>query len=105
MVRVVPVLYVLAFVIMFLTAFMAVPLVVSWLMDDGAAAAFEQAMLLGGSAGVALWIIARRQKQELQTRDGFLLVSLVWMVLPALAALPLLIQLPGLSFTDAYFDF
>lgn len=104
MVRVVPVLYVLAFVIMFLTAFMAVPLVVSWLMDDGAAAAFEQAMLLGGSAGVALWIIARRQKQELQTRDGFLLVSLVWMVLPALAALPLLIQLPGLSFTDAYFE-
>jgi len=40
----------------------------------------------------------------LQPRDGFLLVSLVWTVLPAFATLPLLIFLPELSFTDAYFE-
>ena len=37
-------------------------------------------------------------------RDGFLLVALVWTVLPAFATLPLLLQLPGLTFTDAYFE-
>jgi trk system potassium uptake protein TrkH len=37
-------------------------------------------------------------------RDGFLLVALVWTVLPAFATLPLLSYVPGLSFTDAYFE-
>ncbi len=37
-------------------------------------------------------------------RDGFLLVALGWAGLPALAALPLMFFLPGLSFTDAYFE-
>ena len=43
-------------------------------------------------------------RRELQIRDGFLLVTLVWTVLPAFATLPLLIYLPGLSFTEAYFE-
>ena len=104
MVRVVPVLYVLAFVIMILAAFMVLPLAVSLLLDDGASGAYDEAILITGGTGVVLWAFARRQKQELQTRDGFLLVSLVWTVLPAFATLPLLIHLPGLSFTDAYFE-
>jgi trk system potassium uptake protein TrkH len=37
-------------------------------------------------------------------RDGFLLVALVWTVLPAFATLPLLLQLRELSFTDAFFE-
>ena len=46
----------------------------------------------------------RRFRRELQPRDGFLLVTLGWTVLPAFATLPLLFHLPGLSFTDAYFE-
>ncbi len=33
-----------------------------------------------------------------------MLVALIWMVLPAFAALPLLLAIPGLSVTDAYFE-
>ena len=47
---------------------------------------------------------AGRYRRELQPRDGFLLVTLVWTVLPAFGALPLLLHIPGLSFTDAYFE-
>ena len=104
MVRVVPVMYVLAFVIMILAAFMLIPLGVSLFLKDGAAGAYQEAILITGGTGLALWAFARRQKQELQTRDGFLLVSLVWTVLPAFATLPLMISIPGLSFTDAYFE-
>ena len=46
----------------------------------------------------------RRFRRELQLRDGFVLVALVWLVLPAFAALPLLLALPELSITDAYFE-
>jgi trk system potassium uptake protein TrkH len=104
MVRVTPVLYLLAFAIMMLAAFMAIPLGISLLLDDGAATAYDEAILITGVCGILLWAFVRRQKQELQTRDGFLLVSLVWTVLPAFAMLPLLIHIPNLSFTDAYFE-
>lgn len=104
MVRVTPVLYLLAFAIMMLAALMAVPLVISMALNDGAATAYDEAILITGVAGIVLWAFVRRQKQELQTRDGFLLVSLVWTVLPAFAMLPLLIHIPNLSVTDAYFE-
>jgi len=45
-----------------------------------------------------------RHRRELQPRDGFLLVTLVWTVLPAFATLPLMFHLPGLSFPYAYFE-
>ena len=45
-----------------------------------------------------------RPRREIQPRDGFLLVALVWTVLPAFATIPLLAQIPALSFTDAYFE-
>jgi trk system potassium uptake protein len=51
-----------------------------------------------------VWWATRRFRRELLPRDGFLLVTLIWAVLPAFAALPLLLHLPGLSFTDAYFE-
>jgi trk system potassium uptake protein TrkH len=51
-----------------------------------------------------LWGATRPGRGELQPRDALLLVALVWTVLPAFATLPLLFFLPGLSFTDAYFE-
>ena len=104
MVRILPVLHILAHVIVILAGFMAVPLAVSLVLDDGAAGAYDEAILLTAIFGVGLWMSTRRHKRELQTRDGFLLVSLVWTVLPALAMLPLLLSIPGLSVTDAYFE-
>ncbi len=49
-------------------------------------------------------LATRRFQRELLPRDGFLLVTLIWLLLPAFGALPLLLALPGLSFTDAYFE-
>jgi trk system potassium uptake protein TrkH len=42
-------------------------------------------------------------RSDLKVRDGFLLVVLVWALLPVFACLPLILQLQ-LSFTDAYFE-
>ena len=46
----------------------------------------------------------RRHKRELRSRDGFLLVTLAWVFMSAIATVPLLIALPGLTFTDAFFE-
>jgi trk system potassium uptake protein len=55
-------------------------------------------------SGLALWLITRHHKRELQPRDGFLLVNMVWLVLPAYAALPLMFTVPDISWIKAYFE-
>lgn len=84
---------------------MLVPVGVSWWVDDGAQTAYDEAIVITLFAGAALWLATRRrQRVELRVRDGFLLVSLTWMVVPVFGALPLLLHIPGLSFTDGYFE-
>ncbi|MGH8688718.1 MAG: TrkH family potassium uptake protein [Burkholderiales bacterium] len=83
---------------------MLVPLAFSLALADGAHGAYLRSAGATALAGAALWLATRRSERELQVRDGFLLVALVWTVLPAFATLPLLLQLHGLSFTDAYFE-
>jgi trk system potassium uptake protein TrkH len=104
MVRLFPILHVLSAVIAIFGLTMLVPLALAHALEDGAAFAYDEAILLTFGAGAVLWVMTREHKGELQTRDGFLLVSLVWTVLPAFATMPLLFAIPGLSFTDAYFE-
>jgi trk system potassium uptake protein len=103
-VRIVAVLNVLSRVLLLFAAVMALPWAFSFAFGDGAQRAFAYSLAATLVAGLALWLITFHERRELQVRDGFLLVALVWTVLPAFATLPLLLSLPALSFTDAYFE-
>ncbi|MEW6165890.1 MAG: potassium transporter TrkG [Pseudomonadota bacterium] len=84
---------------------MLAPLGVSMYLGDGAETAYDESIAITLLCGVLLWLGASRGgSAELRVRDGFLLVALTWTVLPFFGALPLLIHIPGLSFTDAYFE-
>ncbi|MCS6945459.1 MAG: potassium transporter TrkG, partial [Sutterellaceae bacterium] len=83
---------------------MLVPLAVAFFGADAALRAYDEAFLITLAVGAGLWFATRRYQRELAPRDGFLLVTLVWTTLPAVATLPLLLHLPDLSFTDAYFE-
>jgi Trk-type K+ transport system membrane component len=85
-------------------ATMAFPMLISWWTGDGAVFAYDVAMLVTCGVGGIAWLATSRYKRELEVRDAFLLVVLVWTVLPAFATLPLLRMIDGLSFTDAYFE-
>lgn len=98
------VLPVLGGVLMMFAAAMLVPLAFAFFGGDAALYAYDGAIAITLLVGLVLYFGCRRFRRELQPRDGFLLVSLVWAVLPAFGALPLLFHLPGLSFTDAYFE-
>ena len=56
------------------------------------------------TTGLWLWARTRGASRELSTRDGFLLVTLVWVVLPAYASIPFLFKVEGIGFTRAYFE-
>lgn len=104
MVQAFPVARVLGPVILLFGAAMLLPLAIAHFVTDAAQGAYDMAVPLTMAVGAALWAGARRHRGDLQTRHAYLLVALTWTVLPAFAALPLLIALPGLSFTDAYFE-
>lgn len=102
--QVLPVVHILSKVLMLFAFAFMLPLGVSVALDDGAQLAYDEAILVTFFSGAVLWLLSRRGKRELQTRDGFLLVVLIWAVLPMYSAIPLLVYLPEMSFTDAYFE-
>ncbi len=99
-----PILHVLGMIIGVFGLSMTLPLAVSELTDDDAQRAYDLAVLITLASGAFLWLLGRHWKRELKARDGILLVVLTWLLMPLFAALPLLIYLPTLSFTDAYFE-
>ena len=102
------VLPILGAILLFFAVAMVVPFGVSWWMGDAALWAYPSSMAVTAAVGGVLWLAGRRSRQELQPRDGVLLVSFSWTLLPLFASLPLLIYFSQagkpLSFTDAYFE-
>ena len=93
MTRFAPVYRALGMIIMLFSLTMLAPLILSYVTKDGAQSAYDEAFALTMLCGSFLWYRYRRCKRELNIRDGFLMVVLVWTVLPAFAAIPLMLQL------------
>ena len=100
-----PVLNVLARIMVGYSLMFLVPLGWAWSLDHVMLRdVWQIGMAVTFGAGALLWLATNRQRRELLPRDGFLLVNLVWIVLPACSALPLMLAIDGLSWTDAYFE-
>ena len=82
----------------------AVPLAFALHEHDAAEEPFVISAAVTLAIGLAMSLATRRFRRELLPRDGFLLVTLVWLLLPVFGALPLLLAVPGLNFTTAYFE-
>jgi trk system potassium uptake protein len=85
-------------------AIYALPILWSLLVQDGAVIDFVAAALINVFVGLVVATATRRFRRELKPRDGFLLVTLSWTLMSASGAIPFMIALPDLSFTDAYFE-
>ena len=105
MTRFAPAFQILAWVIMGFSFAFWVPMAWDWWGEDGRnlriwAGCFGFTLL----TGLWLWWRTRSSRGELTVRDGFLLVNLVWLVLPVYAALPLLFTVHGIGVVQAYFE-
>ncbi len=81
------------------------PILVSVWFEDQNQSAFWWAFVITFSTGLIAWFPVHNIKQELRTRDGFLVTALFWSVLGLFGALPFMFS-DGLqlSFTDATFE-
>ncbi len=103
--RFAPAFLVLSWVIMGFAFAFFVPMAWDWFGEGGSQLhVWAWCFAFTLATGAWLWVRTRHANRELTVRDGFLLVTLVWVVLPGYATLPLLYAVDGISFTDAYFE-
>ena len=98
------VLNVLGSMLMLFSVTFALPMITSIVYADGLLVDFVYAAVTCLGVGAAVYGATLRYRRELRSRDGFLLVTLAWVFMSAIATVPLLVALPGLSFTDAFFE-
>ncbi len=96
--------HVLGLMMAFFAVTYLMPLACSVITQDGMFIDFAAAAAANVIVGLAIVGLTRRYQRELKPRDGFLLVTLSWVLMSVSAALPLMIAMPDLSFTDAYFE-
>lgn len=96
---------IIGFLLMLFSVSVVVPLVISLFYSDGGTRTFEFTGLLELLVGFSAWFFLRKKAHPLKTRDGFLVVAMVWFVLSFFAAIPFYISpLVHISFTDAFFE-
>lgn len=100
-----PVQRILGLLLMLFSVTMLPPIGVALYFDDGHWQPFLDAFAALLILGAVVWWPARKCVRELRLRDGFLIVSLFWIVLSLAGAVPLYISdRPDLTVTDAVFE-
>ena len=79
-----------------------VPISISLLYSDSSLNTFLITFLLVLSVGFVFWFTSKNHKQELSSNDGFIIITLFWLVLAIAGSLPF--YLSGMSVIDSFFE-
>jgi trk system potassium uptake protein TrkH len=79
------------------------PLGISLYYGDGELQHFSVTFAIALLAGTMLWLPLRRDSTVIRSRDGFVIVVLMWTAMSLLGAVPFILAL-DLSFADAFFE-
>lgn len=102
--KILPTLHILVKLGMLLAVLMLVPAAVSFYFHDGAETVFSATGLITFSLCLPVWFFTRSHHHELRPRDGFALVTMLWLAFALIAAMPFYFYFEELSFTDAFFE-
>lgn len=95
--------YILGWILLFEAAFLLVPTVTALAYGEQAVIAFL--LSIGICLLVSALLIAKKPKNtDLRSRDGFVIVSLSWIVLSLFGALPFMLTGATTSYVDALFE-
>ena len=98
------IIHIFGLVIMGFSGLMATCLLTSTIAEDGATTAFLQGTLITLLSGALMFIPTLRMPKKVSRQAGFLLVAITWSLTPVFCAIPMLLYMPQISFTDAYFE-
>ncbi|KOE65557.1 TrkH family potassium uptake protein [Aggregatibacter actinomycetemcomitans] len=99
------ILRIVGILVMCFSCTMLLPAFVALLYGDGGGKAFIQSFVMSAIAGVILWWACHHHKEELRSREGFLIVVAFWVVMGSLGAIPfMLFEDPDLTVSSAFFE-
>ena len=98
------ILFVLSALLLFLAVSLIPPAFISWLHEATDLNAFLVTIAGGFITGLILFFLTRRDKRELRAKDGFIIVTLGWIMFSAVGALPFWLSGFIPSYTDAFFE-
>ena len=79
-----------------------IPISISFLYNDSSLNIFLITFVLVLSVGFIFWFSSKNHKQELSSNDGFIIITLFWLVLAIAGSLPF--YLSGMSVIDSFFE-
>ena len=88
--------------LMFFSLSFLIPIGVSLLYEDSSLDIFIKTFLIVVIIGFLFWALSRNHKQELSSNDGFVIITLFWLVLALAGSLPF--YLSGMAFMDSFFE-
>ncbi|MDO4433229.1 MAG: potassium transporter TrkG [Alysiella sp.] len=80
------------------------PTLVSYLYQDDAFYVFERIAFITVLLSSLVWFLTRQHQRELRPRDGFALVTVMWLGFAMIAATPLYFYFDQMPFIDAFFE-
>ena len=86
----------------FFSLSLLVPLVVSFIFDDGSSNIFITTFLLIFIPSIIAWQLTKKSKEEMGVKEGFVIITLFWIVLSLVGSIPF--YLYGMSFVDSFFE-
>lgn len=101
--RILPFAHILGMWLLLFSGALLPPTIVSLLYQDGEITHYSTSLLCSLLLGMALWLPTSRQQIRLRTRDGFVIVIMLWITTSLLGCLPFIFGL-GMSPADAFFE-
>ena len=78
------------------------PIIVSLIYKDAAITIFIKTFLIVFVIGFIGWLVSRKHNEDLNQKDGFLIITLFWLVLSVAGSIPFVLS--GMSYMDAFFE-
>ena len=78
------------------------PIIVSLIYKDAALTIFIRTFLIVFVIGFIGWLVSRKHNEDLNQKDGFLIITLFWLVLSVAGSIPFVLS--GMSYMDAFFE-
>jgi len=90
--------------LLFLTISLIPPALISWYYGGSDLKGFLVTIVLCGVTGTLVFLATRKHGEELRVKDGFMIVTISWLLFAAFGALPFYISGGIPSYTDAFFE-
>jgi len=88
--------------VMFFSISFIVPIITSFIYKDGALSIFVITFLVVFMVGFLGWLISKNNTEEMTHKDGFLVITLFWIVLSSAGSIPFILS--GMTFIDSFFE-